>query len=199
MSTVTTTEQVWTQLHANIRGFVSRRVRQPADADDIVQRIFLQVHRALPTLRDTDRMHAWIYKMTRHAIADYYRAPAQRREVPAGAILETDSADTAVEPDAGEDVSALQELAACLHPLIAGLAPADREALQLVEFDGLSQAEASRRLGLSISGMKSRVQRARARLKTAVEDCCRLELDRRGEVRAFEPRGGSCGGCGCNG
>jgi RNA polymerase sigma-70 factor (ECF subfamily) len=189
----TTTERVWTELHANIHGFVSRRVRQPADADDIVQRIFLQVHRALPTLRDTDRMHAWIYQMARNAIADYHRAPAQRREMAAGDALDMESHEVASHND--DDPSALQELASCLQPLMTGLAPADQEALRLVEFDGLTQVEAARRLGLSISGMKSRVQRARSRLKVAVEDCCRLELDRRGEVRGFEPRGGSCGGC----
>lgn len=71
------TEGVWEELRANIRGFVGRRVRQPADVDDIVQRVFLQVHRALPTLRDADRLHAWIYQTTRRAIADYYRAPSQ--------------------------------------------------------------------------------------------------------------------------
>jgi RNA polymerase sigma-70 factor, ECF subfamily len=54
------TERVWSELHANIRGFVARRVRQQADVDDIVQRVFLRVHRALPALRDTEKLHAWI-------------------------------------------------------------------------------------------------------------------------------------------
>jgi DNA-directed RNA polymerase specialized sigma24 family protein len=42
------TEGVWSELRGNIRGFVGRRVRRPADVDDIVQRVSLQVHRALP-------------------------------------------------------------------------------------------------------------------------------------------------------
>jgi hypothetical protein len=49
---------VWEELHASIRGFVARRVRQQADVDDVVQRVFLQVHRALPTLRRADKLHA---------------------------------------------------------------------------------------------------------------------------------------------
>jgi len=88
------TEGVWEELRANLRGFVGRRVRQPADVDDIVQRVFLQVHRALPTLRDADRLHAWIYQMTRRAIADYYRAPSHTREVPAGAAVDLAAQDT---------------------------------------------------------------------------------------------------------
>ena len=168
----TDTERVWGELHTNIHRFVSRRVRQVADVDDIVQRIFLQVHRSLPTLRETDRLHAWIYQVTRRAIADHYRAPVHRREVPAGAALDDVPDDLPEAGRAGEDEpSALQELAACLQPLLADLALVDQEALRLVEVDGQTQVEVARRLGLSVSGMKSRIQRARRRLRSAVEAC----------------------------
>ena len=194
----TDTERVWRELQTNIRGFVSRRVRQAADVDDIVQHAFLQVHRSLPTLRNADRLHAWIYQTTRRAIADHYRAPAHRHEVPAGAALDVVPDDVPGARRAGEDEpSVLQELAACLQPLLAHLARGDQEALRLVEVDGLTQADAACRLGLSVSGMKSRVQRARRRLRSAIEACCRLEIDRRGGLIAYEPRGGGrCESCG---
>ena len=187
----TDTERVWGELHTNIHRFVSRRVRQVADVDDIVQRIFLQVHRSLPTLREADRLHAWIYQVTRRAIADHYRAPVHRHEVPVGAALDDVPDDLPEAGRAGEDEpSVLRELAACLQPLLADLALVDQEALRLVEVDGQTQVEAARRLGLSVSGMKSRVQRARRRLRSAVEACCRVEVDRRGGLIAYEPRGG---------
>ena len=191
------TEGVWTELHANVRGFVGRRVRQPADVDDIVQRVFLQVHGALPTLRDGDKLHAWIYQTTRRTIADYYRAPAHRREVPAGTAVDLVTVEQTGDGtvDESED-SALQELSACLKPLISNLGPADQEALQLVEFEGLTQVEAAGRLGLSVSGMKSRVQRARLHLRSALDDCCRVALDRRGGVLSYEARADQCGPCG---
>ena len=194
------TDTVWTELHSNIRGFVARRVRQPADVDDIVQQVFLRVHQALPTLRDADRLHAWIYQTTRRTIVDHYRAPAQRREVPAGTAVDVlpEEQQDDFTPDEGEE-SAFQELSGCLKPLIGKLADADQEALRLIEFDGLTQVEAARRLGLSVSGMKSRVQRARLHLRSALDDCCRIALDRRGGVLAYEGRGDQCGGsCGCN-
>lgn len=188
------TEAVWFELRANVRGFVGRRVRQPADVEDIVQRVFLQVHRALPTLRDSDRLHAWVYQTTRRAIADYYRAPSHTREVPAGAAadLAPQIADAA---DDDADESALQELSTCLRPLISSLVPADQQALQLVEFEGITQVEAAERLGLSVSGMKSRVQRARLHLRTALDDCCRIALDRRGGIISYEARTDQCGTC----
>jgi hypothetical protein len=48
------------------------------------------------------------------------------------------------------------------------------------------------RLGLSISGMKSRVQRGRRQLKRVLVDCCEVELDRRRSVMGYRPRRASC-------
>ncbi len=189
------TEGVWTELHANLRSFVARRVREPADVDDIVQRVFLRVHRALPTLRDIDKLHAWMYQTTRRAIADFYRSPSHHREVATGSA--DDFADALATVDSEEiQESAARELSTCLNPLMRNLAAADQQALQLVEFDGLTQVEAAARLGLSVSGMKSRVQRARSHLRVALDDCCRIALDRRGGVISYQARTGSCGSCG---
>ena len=194
------TDTAWAELHTNIRGFVARRVRQPADVDDIVQQVFLRVHQALPTLRDADKLHAWIYQTTRRIIVDHYRAPAQRREVSAGMAVDIVAAEQPGDVMVDEhEESALQELATCLKPLIGKLAVADREALRLIEFEGLTQVEVARRLGLSVSGMKSRVQRARLHLRSALDDCCRIALDRRGGVLGYEGRSDECGPCGCGG
>ena len=188
------TEAVWSELHANIRSFVARRVREQADVDDIVQRVFLHVHRGLPTLRDTDRLHAWIYQTTRRAIADFYRSPSQKREMATGSA--EDFADGLAGADTEDtEESATRELSTCLKPLLRHLAGADQQALQMVEFDGLTQVEAAARLGLSVSGMKSRVQRARSRLRAALDDCCRIALDRRGGVISYEPRSSNCSSC----
>jgi RNA polymerase sigma-70 factor, ECF subfamily len=188
------TEAVWAELHAGIRGFVARRVRQQADVDDVVQRVFLQVHRALPTLRETDKLHAWVYQTTRRAIADFYRTPSQTREVATGTV--EDIADDLAGSDPPEDAeAATRELSTCLKPLMSGLAAADQEALQMVEFDGVTQVEAAARLRLSVSGMKSRVQRARSHLRSALHDCCRIAVDRRGGVISYEGKSGSCEPC----
>ena len=188
------TEAVWTELHASIRGFVARRVRHHADVDDVVQRVFLQVHRALPTLRETDKLHAWVYQTTRRAIADFYRAPSQNREVATG-TAEDVANELAATDSPEDDEAASRELSSCLKPLMSGLTATDQEALQMVEFDGVTQVEAAARLGLSVSGMKSRVQRARSHLRSALHDCCRIALDRRGGVIGFEGRRRDCESC----
>jgi RNA polymerase sigma-70 factor (ECF subfamily) len=63
-----------------------------------------------------------------------------------------------------------------------------RQAVQLSEIEGLPQQEVADRLGLSLSGAKSRIQRGRLMLKDELERCCRFEFDRRGNVMDYEPR-----------
>ena len=65
-----------------------------------------------------------------------------------------------------------------------------------MELEGLTQVEAAGKLGLSVSGMKSRVQRARLHLRTALDECCRFALDRRGGLIGYEARTDQCGTCG---
>ena len=93
-----------------------------------------------------------------------------------------------------EDNRAQSELARCLVPLLNELPEPYRQVLRLTEFEGATQREAASQLGLSLSGAKSRVQRARKMLREVLLKCCRVELDRRGGVVDYEARDG-CDGC----
>jgi RNA polymerase sigma-70 factor (ECF subfamily) len=68
------------------------------------------------------------------------------------------------------------------------LAAPYREAITLIELEGMTQASAAAHVGLSPSGMKSRVQRARAQLRELLVGCCEIELDRRGAIAGYQPR-----------
>ena len=85
------------------------------------------------------------------------------------------------------DRPASQQLLFIVNLLIDDLPSAYREALTLTEIDGLTQAEMGRRLGLSLSGAKSRVQRGRAIVRDQLLDCCHVELDRRRHIIDYEP------------
>ena len=74
-----------------------------------------------------------------------------------------------------------------MAPMIGELPPAYREAVTLADLEGVDQADAAARAGVSISGMKSRIQRGRKQLKAVFEECCRVELDRRGTIVAYDP------------
>ena len=73
-------ELPWQELHGNLRAFIARRVRHQADVDDLVQRVMLQIVTGLGSLREVERLHAWVYRVARNVIVDYYRSPTVRRE-----------------------------------------------------------------------------------------------------------------------
>ncbi|MBG0823143.1 sigma-70 family RNA polymerase sigma factor [Planomonospora sp. ID91781] len=177
------------QLRTRLVAFVAARIDRPADAEDIVQEVLVRISRSAAGPREAGRLEAWVYQITRNAIIDHHRAAAAAGRAHARAAFDRSlTAETA-------DPGALSALAGCLAPMLERLAERDRQAIALVDYEGLTQAEAARRLGLSMPGMKSRVQRARARLRTLLTACCRVETDARGGVREVRPAGACpCGG-----
>jgi len=196
------TQAIWQQVHDGLRAFVAKRVANEAEVDDILQEVFLRMHRKLGSLKDPRRIVSWLFQITRHAIIDHYRAPARRREMPAGLPADLDTNHPVLVPpsmDESADASQFRtELAGCLRPMIDRL-PADyRQAVTLVELEGLTQQTAAKQLGLSVSGMKSRVQRGRRQLKDMLEACCEIQLDGRRGVADYRVRDPQANLCGCS-
>ena len=186
----TDSQGVWEDFHGRLRSFVSRRVKQPADADDVVQEIFLHIHRNLSTVKDEARLPAWIFKIARNSIVDYFRKNSR----PAETLAEDfDLPAPTGQPEI--DHSPLQELAHCLEPMIEALPESYRHAIRLTELKGMAQSQAAKQTGLSVSGMKTRVQRARRKLKTMLLQCCEIQFDNRRGVVAYQPRSGGCCPC----
>ena len=76
----------------------------------------------------------------------------------------------------------------CMLPMIQSLPEKYRDAVMMAEVDGLTQKEIAGKLGISISGAKSRVQRGRAIMKGMLLDCCRFYFDRRGNIIDYDRR-----------
>jgi RNA polymerase sigma-70 factor, ECF subfamily len=188
------------ELHQQVLGYVARRVGSREDAEDIAQEVMLRIHRHSAELVHVERMSAWVYRIAGNAITDHYRRAA-RREVPSGHAEdvpepELDTVASAwMEPDTDQ---LRQQLASCLTPLVERLSASYRQALELAHLEGISQTEAAPRLGLSVSGMKTRVQRARGQLRNRLLECCHVELDRRRSVTEIRPRGDGCETCGAH-
>jgi RNA polymerase sigma-70 factor (ECF subfamily) len=185
---------VWDELHGPLAGFIARRVADPQDSEDVLQEVMLRIHRHSDELASADQVVAWVHRIARNAIVDHYRRRAARPELPAGAAEDFEErADGSLEEPASDALR--RELAACLRPLIDKLPEKLREALVLTEVEGLTQTEAARRLGISVSGAKARVQCGRTQLRTLLLDCCHVELDRRGGITDYQARRGSCKRC----
>jgi RNA polymerase sigma-70 factor (ECF subfamily) len=84
---------------------------------------------------------------------------------------------------AGESLN--EEVATWIEPMISVLPEPYATALRLTELQGLSQKELAERLGISMSGARSRVQRGRQMLEDVLRACCTFELDARGNISAY--------------
>ena len=168
-------EEVYNRFDADLGAFVSARIRDPDAAEDVLQDVYLKIHSRVGTVRDEEKIGAWVFRIAQNAVNDYYRA-----RKPTAELIEV--------PEAPQDPSKeelKQELSTAVRDMLEGLPPDHREALYLTEYEGLTQKELAERLGIGLSGAKSRVQRARMRLKAMLLDCCHFELDRRGRVTNY--------------
>jgi RNA polymerase sigma-70 factor, ECF subfamily len=189
-ATVLQPEQMWREVLPQLRTFVRRRIANPDRADDLVAEILLRIHQNMGSLDDQERLPNWVFRIARNAIIDEYRRAARSREQ----LTATLHDEPAQEPSDDES-AAVRELSACLRPMLNGLPAEQRHALEMIDLDGMAQAEAAKQAGVSLSGMKSRVQRGRRRLAELLGQCCALTLDGRGVPMDYEPPSG----CGCAG
>jgi RNA polymerase sigma-70 factor (ECF subfamily) len=168
-------EEIYNSFDTDLGTFVSAKIRDPDAAEDVLQDIYLKIHSRVGTVRDEEKIGAWVFRVARNAVNDYYRARKPTAELKEVAEVPPDPSKEEME----------QELSTAVRDMLEGLPPDDREALYLTEYEGLTQKELAERLGIGLSGAKSRVQRARTRLKAMLLDCCHFELDRRGRVTNY--------------
>lgn len=173
----------WREVEAQLRPYVARRVPSPADVDDVLQETFVRMHRGLATLGDDERFGAWVYRIASNAIADHLRVRV-RHPVASGDGGHEPKDTITGEPDPHLET----DLAECVSLFVARLPSPYREAITLTELEGLTQKDAAEMLGISLSGMKSRVQRGRERIRHMFEECCEMTVDCRGHVTECVPR-----------
>lgn len=169
-------ELMWNELNVDLKKFIARRVPNGSDVEDLLQETLFKIHRSIDRLAEDSNVYAWVYKVTRNTIVDYYRKQQPYVSLNTSSDLPDDFAQEVLSRDA------LGEIAACLRPMLDYLPEKHREALVLTDLEGMTQAELAKHLGLSLSGAKSRVQRAREQLKELLMECCHFEFDCVGRV-----------------
>ncbi len=167
----------WHQHEAELRAWLQRRLGNPHDAEDMLQDLFLKAMRQDRKFCELENARAWLFEVARNAVADRLRLKKEQVELP------DDLADETDEP------FPVESLAECLPRALAELSAEDREAITLCDLEGLSQQEYAQRNGLTLSAAKSRVQRARTRLRAHLTTACQIRFDAAGKVCCFVPRG----------
>ena len=165
------TTEIWNEFKDNIYHFILKRVKNESFSDDLLQDVFIKVHLNKDKLKDETKIQSWIYQITRNVINDYYNKDKKNsgEEVP-------DLEDEEV------GFYGKQEMFCCLKPFIKELPEKYKIAIELADIDGKKQQEVAEILNISLSGAKSRVQRAREMLKTKFVACCNFTMDEDGNL-----------------
>ena len=139
-----------------VTGLALRILHDPADAQDVLQAVFLQVWRQASRY-DASRgaPEAWLCTITRTRALDQLRRRVALRER-AG---ESPRHHTATPPT-------VEKLA--VHRALAGLSSPQRQALELAYYEGLTQTEIATRLGEPLGTIKTRIRGGMARLRAAL-------------------------------
>jgi len=184
------TIEIWLGIQDSLRRFLRSRLDDETLVEDLAQDVFVRVQQNLHELKELDKVTPWIFRIAGNVVADYYRKQ-QKEQTSRKKML-----PTATESTAKQQPEKTELLAQWLPYAIQGLPEKYREAVRLVDMEGMSQKDLAEHLDISYSGARSRVQRGRQLLKEAVLDCCEVKTDAYGNILDYHAR--TCAGEHCD-
>ncbi|ALJ03966.1 hypothetical protein APS56_01830 [Pseudalgibacter alginicilyticus] len=164
---------VWNDMNDRLANFVNSKVKDPDLTKDIVQDVFLKAFTKFDTLKNKEKLVSWIYQITRNEIVSHFRK------------LKFDISTEDIESVEYSNDSLTSELAHCISPFINSLPEKYKQAIIMADIENVPQKEIAKRLNISYSGAKSRVQRGRELLKSSYNQCCAISTDIYGNVMDY--------------
>lgn len=172
----------WQNHKAQLRNYINKRVDDASAVDDILQDVYIKASSNLHQLKSQSSLKGWLYRIAYNTIMDFYREKLSYDELPEDLVAEDEDTVEA----------ARKEMAECIRPLIDELPEKYSVPLRLAELEGVSQQEIADKLGLSLSGAKSRIQRGRVKFRENMMACCDFEMNDGGMVTGYSPKKTHC-------
>jgi len=179
-------EQIWQDIHDPLKAFVLKKVNEASLADDIIQDTFIKMRMNIEKLEDSSKINSWIYQIARNNINDHFRKKTRFLEKPPEDIgtLELITEDD----DEMKTLIQTKRFSDYASSVVNQLPEKYRDAVYWVDIKGISQNELAKKLNISVSGAKSRVQRGRQKIKEIVLKCCDINADKYGNIVDYVPR-----------
>lgn len=171
----------------HLSAFICKKVNHQDYCHDILQDVYLKVIQNIDKIEKAENIKSYLLKIADNAVTDHYRKKAIKQH-------NDFSADFVLPEETSSNDPSLRLADCCLRPMIESLEPIYSEALILTELEGLTQKHYAEKIGISYTNAKTRVQRAREKLKTVILQCCRYEFDRYGNIVSC-CKGSNTGGC----
>lgn len=164
---------IWNNFRIELLYYIKTKVKDEYAAEDILQEVFIKIYKNICQLKDVTKLKTWLYRITNNTIIDFYRRKKN--------ILELDELkNISVIQDDEDNMN--EEVEECAKFMLHQLPDKYKQPLKLYEFNGMKHGEISKKLNLSLSGVKTRVQRARNQLKKMLLECCDFDFDVYGNI-----------------
>jgi RNA polymerase sigma-70 factor (ECF subfamily) len=174
-------QEIYEGYRPQLMHYLSRLVGE-AEAEDLVQEVFIKVNRALANFRGDSTLSTWLYRIATHTAYDRRRSPAfqqleqneQAVDLLGDDMVEVNICDAFTGDQAPpiEQQYVKKELSACVLNRLDALPESYRTVLVLSDMEGLSNKEIAQILGVTLDTVKIRIHRARAMLREQILSHC---------------------------
>ena len=183
----TTFDNLYSSFQPVILRYMTRLVGEH-DAEDLTQEVFLKISRSLKNFKGDSQISTWIYRIATNTALDRLRCRYERnvtqKSLPIDEIIDEEDKNiwTGEEVPTIEQQLILLEMHQCIHKYMGRLPGNYQVVLALSEFEGFKNQEIAEILGLTLNAVKTRLHRARAKLKTELAAHCRFYYDERNQL-----------------
>lgn len=175
-STVPCLLETW---HLSESELYSWLVKQTSDTElsfDLLQDTFLKALLQKQAFCDIQNQRAWLYRVARNMLIDKQRRANQEQ------VLNLSNDDSIWE---AHELPVIDSLAQCLPKALSNLTESERDIIKQCDLQGLTQQQFAKKNGLTLVATKSRIQRARQKLKNILQTKCHVRFDEKQRVCCF--------------
>jgi len=166
-----------------LRQFINHRVSNRFDAEDLFQNLWIKVLINQDSLHKVDNIRAWLFQIARNNLIDFYRK--NNKEIPADSIGDV---SILVEETESESDNYNKECSSYLLRKLKEMPEKYQLPLWLHVGDNWKHQKISSHINVSLSGSKTRVHRAKSKLKQTLMDCCHVQFDSYGNIVRYESK-----------
>lgn len=166
----------WHKHQREIQRYLTHRSADPPVAEDLLQEVFFKAMRQGDAFCTLENPRAWLFQVARNALADHFRLARDYVPLPDDLIEEV----RAVEP--------VDALAGCMERVLTELPEADGDVIRQCDLQGMTLQRYAEAHGLTLPAVKSRIQRARQRMRERMVRLCQVQFDETGNVCCHVPR-----------
>ncbi len=173
MDTGNNVKSIYDAFGQQLQAFICHKVNHNDDCYDIMQNVYVKVYNKLKLVREAERLGPYLFRIASNEVINHYRSSFKYEP------FESVKSESIF---AHQEASSFQLQDICLYSMIYSLPPIYKQALLATDLGNLSQNALAKKLEISVSAAKSRVQRAREKLKKEILKHGPYEFDRYGNI-----------------